>query len=321
VTELDWRAPTRDDIAAWERLLADIEAVDQRGEVLDEDDLQDEFDSVWSDPEHNAVLVRAGGAPVAFGWLRVVPGQRAHHRITLWGGVHPEWRGQGIGRQILDRQVQRARDVAPTLDTAVPVQLDVELGDTQGEAHRLFERAGFEPVRWFHELQVRLDADVPEAPVPDGLVLRPWDESVDEASRLGHAEAFADHWGSEPRSPEEWRQWYTGHRGFRPDLSFVVLDGDQLAGFCLCGVYPQDWAANGYRDAWINTVGTKRAWRGRGIARSMLVASLRAMQAAEDGFERATLGVDSENPTGALGLYSSLGFVEIRRNVTMQREP
>jgi mycothiol synthase len=319
--DLTWQPPTRDDIPAWERLLAAIEAVDQRGEVLDEADLEDEFDSVWSDPGQNAVFVHADGALAAFGWLRVVPGQRAHHRITLWGGVHPDRRGRGIGRQVVSRQLQRALEVAPTLDPAVRVHLDVDLGDAQRDARRLFERAGFEPVRWFHEMQVRLDADVPESPVPDGLELRPWDESVDDASRLGHAEAFADHWGSEPRSPEEWRQWYTGHRGFRPDLSFVVMDGDELAGFCLCGVYPQDWETNGYRDAWINTLGTKRGWRGRGVARSMLVASLRAMQAAEDGFERATLGADSENPTGALGLYSSLGFTEIRRNVTMQREP
>jgi ribosomal protein S18 acetylase RimI-like enzyme len=30
--------------------------------------------------------------------------------------------------------------------------------------------------------------------------------------------------------------------------------------------------------------------------------------AADDGFERAILGVDAENPTGALRVYRRLGF-------------
>jgi len=39
----------------------------------------------------------------------------------------------------------------------------------------------------------------------------------------------------------------------------------------------------------------------------------------EMGMARALLAVDSENPTGAYGLYEQLGFVHDRRTVAMTK--
>jgi mycothiol synthase len=69
-------------------------------------------------------------------------------------------------------------------------------------------------------------------------------------------------------------------------------------------------------EAWVNTVGTRRGWRGKGVASWLLTDALRRIAAADDGFERAILGVDSENPTGALRVYRRLGFDEDVRSVT-----
>lgn len=321
MTELRWAPPERAELPAWERLLAAAEAVDARGEVLDAADLADEWASVWSDPEQNAVFVWDGDELVAFGWLRVVPGTRTKHKITLWGAVHPVRRGAGIGRALLQWQVERARKVAAAMPASVPVLLEVEHDTRMTDAVALARRFGFDEARWFVEVQRPLDEPI-ESPRPlGGLEVRPWEPGLSEPVRVAHADAFADHWGSEPRSAEEWDQWYAGHRNFRPDLSFVALDRTEVAGFVLCAAYPQDWEANGYRDAWVNLVGTRRPWRGRGVARALLLRSLEAMADAPDGFERATLGVDAENSTGALGLYERVGFREVRRSVTLQRPP
>ena len=61
-------------------------------------------------------------------------------------------------------------------------------------------------------------------------------------------------------------------------------------------------------EAWINTVGTRRAWRGKGVARWLMTDVHQRIAAADDGFERAILGVDAENPTGALRVYRRLGL-------------
>jgi ribosomal protein S18 acetylase RimI-like enzyme len=195
----------------------------------------------------------------------------------------------------------------------------MEAGSGQGDLARLASRAGFAEVRRFLELARPVGGALPAAAVPEGLSLLPWDPAWDEPARAAHIDAFADHWGSEPRTREEWEQWYTGHRAFRPAHSVVLVDDEPaVQALVLCAAYPQDWHAEP-REVWINTVGTRPAWRGRGAARAALVAVLAAAAAADDGFERAILGVDSENPTGAVDLYRSLGFDEVRSVATLAR--
>jgi mycothiol synthase len=57
-------------------------------------------------------------------------------------------------------------------------------------------------------------------------------------------------------------------------------------------------------------VSVRRAWRRRGLARALLASSLVA--AREAGHDGASLGVDSDSPTGATGLYRSLGFEPVK---------
>jgi ribosomal protein S18 acetylase RimI-like enzyme len=40
---------------------------------------------------------------------------------------------------------------------------------------------------------------------------------------------------------------------------------------------------------------------------------------AAAGMEYVLLGVDSENPTGAYGVYEDLGFIELRREILVSR--
>jgi mycothiol synthase len=320
--ELRWEPPRRDHDGAWEELLAAIEVVDQRGETYELDDLADEWSSVWAHPETDSITAWDGDLLVAFGWLKTQVGLAKDHRIDCWGGVRPSHRRRGIGRQLLDWQVRRATAVAATLDPALPTRIGVDADDRQRDLLSLARRAGFQPVRRFLEVARPVALPVEPVPAPDGLELRPWSEEIDAEVRHAHGDAFLDHWGSEPRTDEEWRQWYTGHRAFRADLSVVAVapSSGEVAAFVLCAAYPQDWALIP-AEAWINTVGTRRAWRGRGVARWLLGESLARIAASDTGFERAILGVDADNPTGALRLYRGLGFADVRALNVLGRPP
>ena len=317
MADLRWAPPRREDDAEWAALLAAIEEVDQRGETFELADLDDEWRSVWAHPETNATMVWDGRELVGFSWLGVRPGQREKHQVTMWGGVRPGHRRRGLGTQLVAWSVARARAIAPTFSDDLPAVVHTDAAAHQEDLLAITARAGFEPVRHFLEIARPTSTRVPEPAPVAGLDLIPWTADLDEPARLCHIEAFADHWGSEPRTREEWEQWYSGHRCFRPDLSFFAVDratGD-VAGLVLCAAYPQDWTTVP-REAWINTVGTRRAWRGRGVARWLMLESLRRIGAADERFERAILGVDSENPTGALRLYRALGFDDDVRAVT-----
>jgi mycothiol synthase len=317
MAELRWAPPRREDDPEWAELLAAVEAVDQRGETYELDDLGDEWKSVWSHPEENARFVWDGSELVGFVWLIVRPGEREAHKLGQWGGVRPSRRGQGIGTQLFDWVGRRAAEIAPTLDAALPTKLETDAAQHQDDVKALATKAGYEPVRLFLEIARPTNEAVPEIAAPAGLELVPWSAELDEGARSAHTESFADHWGSEPRTREEWEQWYTGHRGFRSDLSVLAVEpaSGEVVALVLISCYPQDWATVPI-EAWINTVGTRRAWRGKGVASWLMADSLRRIAAADDGFERAILGVDAENPTGALSVYRRLGFDDDVRSVT-----
>jgi ribosomal protein S18 acetylase RimI-like enzyme len=82
-------------------------------------------------------------------------------------------------------------------------------------------------------------------------------------------------------------------------------------------VNEEDWPGQGFSSSYIDLVGVPRAFRGRGIAPALLAASMRRM--ADGGLERAVLDVDSDSPTGALGLYKKVGFEESNRSVAYNR--
>ena len=55
------------------------------------------------------------------------------------------------------------------------------------------------------------------------------------------------------------------------------------------------------------------------VARWLMAETHRRVVAADEGYERAILGVDSENPTGALALYRSQGYEDVRSVTALNR--
>jgi ribosomal protein S18 acetylase RimI-like enzyme len=65
-------------------------------------------------------------------------------------------------------------------------------------------------------------------------------------------------------------------------------------------------------------IAVRRAWRRRGIARALIATSLRILK--ERGMEEAALGVDTQNPSGALQLYESLGYRIVKQYLTYRKK-
>jgi ribosomal protein S18 acetylase RimI-like enzyme len=95
------------------------------------------------------------------------------------------------------------------------------------------------------------------------------------------------------------------------------LAGDEVVGFLTSEVNEDDWEGQGYSSGYIPLVGVLRQWRRRGIAPALLARAFAAFRA--EGLERAVLDVDSENPTGALGLYTGMGFLPETRETAFSK--
>jgi GNAT superfamily N-acetyltransferase len=91
----------------------------------------------------------------------------------------------------------------------------------------------------------------------------------------------------------------------------VAWDGDEVAGLVINSIIPVENEETGELVGWLDSVATRRPWRGRGVASALIARSLAVLR--ERGMEIASLGGDVENPTGALGLYESFGFRPTRR--------
>jgi len=229
------------------------------------------------------------------------------HWMVSAGGVHPDYQGRGIGTRLVRWQLDCARRIHEHYFPGHPLELGARVTEGNTAARDLLANEGYELVRWFFSMRRPAEAPLPEVSPPPGLELEPYTDAVREELHRAHEEAFREHWHHVPMSSEEWATFLSLDAA-RPDLSFLLRDpaNGEIAGFIVSGFHEPVFKATGVRDLHFSIIGTQQAYRGRGIASALIAHALR--EGRELGFEGATLGVDAENPTGALGVYERNGF-------------
>ncbi|WP_369373860.1 GNAT family N-acetyltransferase [Promicromonospora sp. Populi] len=336
---LTWRAATREDVPVWLALRNHIMRVDAEPYVETLEEIDELFDGAWRDMAADSLLGFStepadDGALVAWAQVDSTPGDTTAVRAFTWGGVHPDRRGEGIGRELLAWSIGRARQLLAASGKEVPARIVTYAEDAApASRHRLYEHAGFGVRRYYSDLARRVlgpDAEpIPSVELTGSLRLAPWSEDLDEAVRLAHNDAFRDHWNSQPRTREQ----HAERAGFAPHLSCVVLDdapdvaallaspdtdpetaaalraGEPLvAAYAMVDLFPSDFEVRGYSFAITDILGSRRAYRGRKAALAALTANMRTF--ADAGLQYAVLDVDTANPSGAYGLYASLGYTK-----------
>jgi ribosomal protein S18 acetylase RimI-like enzyme len=140
------------------------------------------------------------------------------------------------------------------------------------------------------------------------------DQGVDErAVYEADMEAFEDHWGWVPLSFESWSHEVSGVEGFDPSLVPVAMDGAQVVGWAWCRTETPRNTEGGY----VEVLGVRRPWRRRGIGLGLLHWCFGEMW--RRGYRRVTIGVDTENPTGALQLYERAGMHTFREWIEFEK--
>jgi mycothiol synthase len=272
-------------------------------------------------PNRDLLIAEVEGGPddgmIGYSYVIFMEEESGNLIYHSGGYVLPEWRRRGIGRAMLHHNQAVMREIATDHSQEQPRLFEALAADTQPGATALLLSEGYEPEVYF-ALMVRPDMEnIPEAPMPEGLEVRPVVPEHYRAIWDASAEAFRDHWGYVPPNEEDYRRWLNDTTIFQPELWKIAWDGDQVAGQVQSFINHAENEAYGHQRGHAESISVGRPWRKRGLARSLLVQSLHELKAR--GMTEAALGVHTDNPNGAFHLYESVGFRQHQLHVLYQK--
>lgn len=270
-----------------------------------------------SDPVTDLVVAEVDGAPIGFDKVEWIDTNDGLREYRSWGEVHPTWRRRGVGSMLFAHARRRIEDVAAGHDIDRPRVAGCWAADTDEGAHALYTQNGYEPVRWFFHMTRDLAEPIADMPLPEGLEVRPVTRADSHRLFMVDNEAFLDHWGGIDNSDAAFTRW-SEEPSFDPSLHVVAFDGDEIAGAVINAIYPDANRLLGVERGWLDSVFTRRPWRGRGLAHALVARSLTLLR--ERGMTEGILGVDANNETGAMGVYTDNGF-GVAEKFTAYRRP
>ena len=270
------------------------------------------------DPERDMILAEVDGELVAYArvfWNDLVEGGRSYENF---GFVHPDWRRRGIGGAMHRHNEARLREIAAGHAGVSPMWFGSEGADADPGNTALLLGDGYTAARYFYEMVAPTLDRIQAPPLPEGLEVRPVTRDQYRTIWLAAAEAFRDHWGQAEWQEADWERFDADPDFADPRFWRIGWAGDEVAGVVITTVPEEENQRHGRARVYVAWVAVRRPWRRRGLARALLAGSL--VGAREAGFTSASLGVDTDSPTGATALYESLGF-EPDKTFTAYRKP
>jgi mycothiol synthase len=267
------------------------------------------------DPTRDLLVAEVDGVPVAYS--RVFWDDEEDGRVyKVVCFVDPAYGGRGLGTALLAWNEARLREIAADHD--VPKKLvQAFVNDANEAATALVRGAGYEPGTYMAEMVRPSVDDLPDHVLPEGLEIRPVREEDIRTIWEADVEAFRDHWGFVEQTDEDFQR-FLAWPYHDPTLWKIAWDDEGVAGQVKSFINAAENEAHGRKRGWTEAISTSSRWRRRGVAKALIVESIREL--ATRGMTEVALGVHTENPNGAYQLYESLGY-EVVQTWTTYRKP
>ena len=268
------------------------------------------------DPHTDVLIAEVDGKMIAFNrvyWERELDGPRIYSHV---GFVLPEWRGKGLGRAMIRWVEERAREIEAAQEAEGPAYISAWIFANMPGLENLLKTGGYEPVRYGYDMETPDLDHIPEMPMPEGLEVRPARPDHYRAIWHAMAEAFQDGWGATEINEADYDRWLADFR-HDPALWQVAWEGDEVAGMVLNFINHDYNARTGRKLGYTEYISVRRPWRKRGLARALIARSMHMFK--EMGMTNTALGVDTQNPTGALRVYESMGYKVISQSTIYRK--
>lgn len=276
-----------------------------------------------SDPTQQVVVVEGPlhGLPegTLIGSGRVVVQENVEtHTITYRVSfrVHPsllhEHMQDAIAAEMLNRiDAMEARRLAEQPeDESKKAIVQAIVFQTNKEGLDLWQSLGMESVHAYYLMHRSSHDPIAELAPVEGVEIHTYKRPENNEAVMQAAQsAFVDHFDFNlAYFTEQWQHW-DNMPTLRPELSWVAesqVEPGHVVAFSIVDVGSEKDAKTGEAHALITYVGTLREWRGKGLAKNLLLRSLHSLRDA--GIKDVLLSVDATSLTGANRLYESVGF-------------
>ncbi len=266
---------------------------------------------VHCDPYQDMLLAEVDGQVIGYSrteWFKNEGEQFYEHYHLHF--LMPAWRGQGIEPTLFHAMERQGRERVTAHSNDLPSYFSTEVLETQTVLEAVIQSEGYHAIRHYYNMVRPTLDDIPEAPLPTGVEVRPARPEHYRAIWEEMQEAFQDHWGYVPGTEENYQEWLNG-RLFQPALWQIAWAGDEVIGTVLAFIDEAQNRKYNRRRGYTEEITVRRPWRKHGVARALIARSLQQLKAL--GMTEAALGVDTENLSGALRLYESMGFRPVQR--------
>jgi mycothiol synthase len=252
-------------------------------------DVENWFDIPSNDLERNARVAVRDGSVVGYGDV----GDAYKSGKLLWLDVRAEAESAVLLLDFVERRAMQLAAAGAKLKIWSPE------GNTQWRA--LVESRGYAFDRYSFRMWIDLSDDPPAPEWPEGISVGIFRRETDERRVYEtHQEAFSEERDFAADPFDDWTQW-SYREPFDPGVWFLAEDGGELAGIALCR--PERGGDESV--GWINILGVRKPWRGRGLGRALLLHAFHELH--RKGKRRVGLGVDGDNAT-AIRLYERAGM-------------
>jgi len=312
------RPATMNDIPAVVSLLNTCSVLAVGIKLTDETEMKLEWATPDFDLSENSRLIFASdGQLAAVGTVWMVRNPPVHPWVQI--RVHPDYTGLGLGTFLTRWAESRARTAIDRVPVDARVSMRCGVSGGYAPAVAFLEDYGMRQIRHFWDMEIKLDSPPPAPKFPEGIKMVRFRFPEDmERTYLAFDEAFEDHWGHVSSPPEEgiarWRTWIGDDPDFDPDVWFLAMDGDEIAGVSLCyNKIPHD-----PNMAWVDILGVRKPWRRQGLGLALLHYTFGEFY--RRGKKSVGLGVDSSSLTGATRLYQRAGMHVARQYTDYELE-
>lgn len=291
---------------------------DREERAIKLEDLQHDYEHLNnSDPEKDMLFAEINGKAIAYSRVEWWQEEDPNHRIySIIFNLIPEWREQGIEEAMIGWCQDRLREVAEQHPQDSQRFFQTYSNGFKQVYNDLLESLGYQPARYFIAMSRPLK-DIPKADLPKGIEVRPVRKQDQRAVWNASIEAFRDHWGFSEPNDDDYAS-YKGSKYFQPELWQVAWDGDEIVSSVLNFIDKEYNKKYNKKRGWTEEITTRKPWRRRGIAKALIVRSMHMHKAK--GMTEVALGVDTNNPNGALKLYQNLGYEKERTWITFRKK-